>query len=284
MKKVIVIFCLCFGLCAGSGLAHAVPLDVSNAGMEAAGPDEPDTMVLRNLRVGPNFYHGIFRWHPVFNLWYLTGYGMEGSTFKSQDYFPLAVGDTWTYQLSGGGTRTLTVTGSDEICGDSYMRMEDSGGAINWWRNDDTGVWYVRSQNPDGSYLTYCPPINVSAPYVYSGFSKLTPYENAVLRNAAGAQIANFNGYFSYTGNLNETVVAPAGTFANCPRTNLIICNTETSAGTNGVHIDEIWWAEGVGIVKRITGYTEILKGTLLYNAVQVEILESATVGGVSYP
>jgi len=281
MRKLtaILIFCLCLSY--GVDSARAVNLEITSAGMEVTGTN---TMTLHNCQVGSNFYYISFQWHPFLNTWIPTGFGPEYPVFRVQDYFPLEVGNTWTYQLSGGGTRTDTIMGTDEICGKVFLRMESSLGGANWWQNDGAGVWQAKAENPDGSYLVFCPPIQFSAPYVYSGFSKMSPYENVPLMNSDGIQIANIDGYISYTGNRQETVVTPAGTFPDCTRTNLAVSGTETWGGMASVSIYETWYGEGVGVVKSIRSQIDTIGGTIVNSSMSVEILQSATVGGITYP
>ena len=167
MRKLllVIVFCSLFSISAGS--VHAVQLDISSGGVEIVGPD---TMVIRNGEVGPNRYSATFRWNQYSNIWYLIDYGPE-LAFASAEFYPLDVGDTWTYLRTDANgsvtTLTKTVTGTDDICGITCMRLEHSDGHTEWQISDETGVWLVLDREPGLSHKIYCPPVQVSNPFSY---------------------------------------------------------------------------------------------------------------------
>ncbi|RJP17233.1 MAG: hypothetical protein C4520_17170 [Candidatus Abyssobacteria bacterium SURF_5] len=279
MKRLITVVATIAFLALTASPGLSVPLDITSAGMEVTGPT---TFTMHNGLVGPHLYWAAFQWNPLKLAFQMTGsYGVEDPTFKAMEYYPLEVGNTWTYARSGGGTLTITVTGTDEICGVTCMRMENSDGKIDWYVSDDTGVWLVQTQNPDYSYVVFC-PVQICNPYGYIGFSKLTPYEDAPIYMSGGIPIGSMTGYMSYTGNGLETVATPAGTFPDCVRANL--AHSYTTTWHTAVMNDELWFAKGIGLVKNITMTATALDGSLVESFTEVLILESATVGGVSYP
>lgn len=284
MRKAILVFASC--LCQLSTLVYAIPLDITNAGMEVVEPLDPNnpatSFILRNGLVGSDFYWGKFRWNSYRNVFQPTGeYGLEDPTFKASEYYPLHIGDTWTYRCSDGGTLTRTVTGTEEVCGVTCMRLENSDGGAEWWVSDDTGVWLAKTRNPDGSHVVFC-PLRLCNPHPYIGFSKLTPYEDIPIYDPLGTLVGSMTGYFSYTGNTLETVVTPAGTFVDCFRGNLM--HSFSNPWTANILTDEVWFAHGVGPVKQISTEAAAADGSLFSTFTEVLILESATVGGVSYP
>ena len=81
-----------------------------------------------------------------------------------------------------------------------------------------------------------------------------------------------------------ETVSTPAGVFDNCFRSNLVNVNTEAWSGTAEVHTDNLWVAEGVGPVKWTRSNIRTLEGDIVHTYTDILVLQSATVGGVTYP
>ncbi|RJP24183.1 MAG: hypothetical protein C4520_04650 [Candidatus Abyssobacteria bacterium SURF_5] len=260
---------------------HAVPLDLTSAGMEVIAPNQ---FILHNGLLGSKFYWGTFQWNAAENVFAPTGYGLKTPTFATAEYFPLHVGDSWTYSCSDGGTLTATITGTEQICGLTCMRKEWSNGVTDWYINDGSGWWYAKTADSSGQSVTYCPPLMMSPPQLYLGFSSQAPYENLPLRDSGGVQTGNLTGYYSFTGNLLEDVSVPAGTFTDCLRTNRINTLTETWGGGTKTTIYEDWWAKGAGGVKRVLTViwaTADGMSTLTYTLGMR--LETATVGGITY-
>ncbi|RJP23123.1 MAG: hypothetical protein C4520_06835 [Candidatus Abyssobacteria bacterium SURF_5] len=277
MKKAAVtsVALFCFLLAAS---AHAIPINITSSGMEVV---DPASFILHNVLVGPKLYRVDFSWNPSTNLFYPTGYTLEIPAFKAWEYFPLHVGDTWTYRRHDGGIVTVTIAGIDSICGVPCMRREYSTGTKEWWVSDSTGIWLAKVQNPDNSYVLFC-PLKLCNPYTYVGFSKLTPYEDVPIYDPYGTLVGTMTGYFSYTGVAVETVVTPAGTFMDARRCNM--AQSYTNPWTSNMTTDDIWFSPGVGIVKIMSNDVASSGGIMTYSYSEVLLLESATVGGVSYP
>jgi len=99
--------------------------------------------------------------------------GAAFTAVAQPDYFPLHVGNQWVYRGSGtrGGTAlAIEITGTAELEGRTYWRLEGFPGGGYWVRKDDTGamlaydadrkqesVWYAFQAQEQQVYTTAVP-------------------------------------------------------------------------------------------------------------------------------
>lgn len=252
MKKSTLVVVFCLFLMAAPALAVAgVPMSVdgSSGGVEVTAPDE---FIFHNLFFGSTYNYGVFKWHPKKQVWYPTDYALEEPTFNTQEYYPLDEGDSWTYQASDGGTLVLTVTGTEEICGQQSIRLDSSSGAVTYWINDETGAWMTRYVNPTTDYTDFCPPMKIAPPQLYLGTQSLHAFYDAAYLYPPGIPLGTIDGWSHYVVKGLEDVTVPAGTFTDCVRATFVFSYTEPDQGQYAVRTEEAWYAQGIGVVKRI--------------------------------
>jgi hypothetical protein len=249
MKKSTLIVVLCLFLLAVPASAFAVSIDTSAGGAEFI---EPGTMIIHNVLIGTEYYYLTFKWGPLLNIWYPVEYGAEEPTFTTQEYYPMEPGDSWTYLSSGGGTLTLTITGTEEICGVPCIRQDSTSGAVTYWINDETGVWMTRYVNPTTDYTDFCPPMKIAPPQLYPGSQSLNAFYDAAYLYPPGIPLGTLDGWSNFVAKAVEDITVPAGTFTECLRSTFIFSYTEPDQNQYAVRTEEAWYAQGVGIVKRI--------------------------------
>jgi len=181
------------------------------------------------------------------------------------DYFPLGEGDTWTYN-SDWGAYTKTVSGTEEIWGETCIRVVFDEGTVEWYQTDSDGVRFWGSQSPGEPQLTVNPPL-FTPNGLYPGdeaASDTTLYLDGVPQGQLVAT-GRFVGF--------EDVTVPAGTFVNCLK---LEGQIDAPPGYEEMEEPEyIWYALGVGVVKTDSrplggdSWRELL---------------SATIGGTPYP
>ncbi|GAB4345032.1 MAG: hypothetical protein Kow0099_24940 [Candidatus Abyssubacteria bacterium] len=274
MKATTVLAIVLFCLLPFSPFVHAVPLDVSSGGVEISGPAE---ITVHNGLIGSNYYSGVFNWNPRLNVWIPTGYGSELFTFRASEYYPLDQGRSWTYTLSSGGTLTLAVNGTDQICDLPCIRLEASDGSVTNWISDDTGIWMTRYANPDGSRTLWCPPMKVTPPQLYLGTQSLYPFTDAPF-GMEGYQFGSHDGWSSFVVKGIEDLTVPAGVFTDCLRATFVYNYTDTWSGMVGLRTEEIWFAQGVGMVKRIKTEVAALDSGIFGSAIEIYLLQSYSV------
>lgn len=251
MKTITLTSCICLVLLLGAGVALAgvpMPVDGSSGGVEVTAPDE---FIFHNLFFGSTYNYGVFKWDPRKHVWYPTYYGLEDPTFNTQEYYPFDVGRSWTYSLSSGGSNTLTITGTEEICGQTCFRQDSSGGGVSYWINDEAGVSMTKMVNADGSYTDFCPPLKLSPPQLYLGMLSLHPFYDAPYFYAPGVPAGTLDGWSHFVCKGLEDVTVPAGIFPDCIRNTFIFSYTATD-GSYAVRTEETWHAQGIGVVKRV--------------------------------
>jgi hypothetical protein len=207
-------------------------------------------------------------------MWYLTDYALEEPTFSAQVYYPLEEGSSWTYATSDGGQHTMTVAGTEEICGETCIRLSSSDGTVTFWINDETGIWMSRYVNPDGTYTDFCPPIKIAPPQLYLGTQSLYPFYDQTYFYPPNIPIGTLDGWSHFVAKGLEEVTVPAGTFADCIRATYIFSYTSTD-GSYAVRTEETWYAEGVGIVKRVQTAAYGLGGYIFYTVAKSYDLQS---------
>ena len=186
------------------------------------------------------------------------------------------MGRSWTYVLSTGGTYTLAVTGTEEICGQICFRQDSSDGGISYWINDETGVWTTRMVNPDGSYTDFCPPMKMSPPQLYLGTQSLHAFYDAPYFYAPGVPAGTLDGWSSFVVKGIEDVTVPAGTFLDCGRNTFVFSYT-SSDGRYAVRTEETWHAQGIGVVKRVQVSAYGMGGYIYHSDIQCYDLVSYT-------
>lgn len=267
-----IICCIC--LFSAPLAAGAVQVDISSGGVEVTGPN---TMTLHNAFVKSSYYYGLFKWNPTRNIWSLIGSGLEDPTFSSREYYPLEQGMEWTYQLSGGGTLTLTVNGTDDICGVTCIRLEGSDGSVTDWLNDETGVSMARFLNGYGYSTTWCPPMKIAPPQMYVGSQSLNQFSDAAFKDYSGNTIGLHSGWSSFVVKGLEDVTVPAGTFTDCLRTTYVYSFTDTLSGMYGYRTEEAWYAQNVGIARRVSTDLGIMGGAIISSIIETFQLSSFT-------
>jgi hypothetical protein len=253
-----------------AGLAGAVPINMSDSGMEVIGPSK---IILHNVSAASGFYSVTFQWNAGANIWSPTSYKAEFPSFDAQKYFPLTQGSAWTYTSSAGGTLTVTINGTETVCGVPTVRMEASDGSRICWISDDSGIYMAKYDFPEGYYNSWCPPMKVSPGQNYLGTNILVPFYDAEIGTAFGV-FATMDGWAQFALKGIEDVTVPAGTFRNCFRATLIFSFT-VSDGSFGVRTEEAWYARGVGFVKRLNATTSSFGGAISENSAELFELQS---------
>jgi hypothetical protein len=207
------------------------------------------------------------------------------TTYNMVDYFPLGLGDSWTYEEEFGGFYTRTVTGTETVNGTEAYKMEEIGDLYTLFTNDSNGLRRHKTYTIDnGSWRMdiFDPPLFYSAAVFSVGDSH--PY-NSTVSYSDGEGLFD-TGTISGTSSVEgiEDVVVPAGAFEDCLRVK-ITENYALSGGSLSFTTDfTIWLAKGVGIVKDIGSETISVFGVPLGTFSWDEKLASATVGGISHP
>ena len=252
-------------------------IDASDAGTEVL---SPNTVKFHNLYHPGSSTHlyGVFRWSPWLNIWYPTEFGQEEPIFRASEFWPVAEGNSWTYANSYGGTFTLTVSGTEDICGQPSLRLLDSGGTTTYWISDDTGFWMTRYVNADGTYTDYCPAMKIAPATAYLGSQSLHPFFDAPSRLPTGEVYGISDGWSQFVVKGLETVTVPAGTYENCVRATFNYSYTNTADNSFGVRTEETWHAPGIGFVKRVKMEAYGWDGMIFYSSSDVHSLVSYTV------
>jgi hypothetical protein len=270
---------LCILIIFAPAASWAISIDASNAGVEVTAPNE---VIFHNLlkNADGTYLYGVFRWSPLLNIWYPIEAGPEEPTFKTYHYWPMAQGNSWTYTMAYqgipyGGTYTLTVDGTADICGQPSLVLLDTGGTVTYWINDETGVWMTRYMNPDGTYTDYCPAMKIAPAQIYPGSQSFNPSDGTFYLPGGSGTL---RGWSIFVVKGLEDVTVPAGTFPNCLRATFNYSYTNLSDGSFGVRTEETWHAAGVGIVKRVNAETYGWDGMIFFSKNRVDSLISYTV------
>jgi len=183
-------------------------------------------------------------------LMFITLIGMSLEVVRAQtatDYYPMNLGDKWTYQIDyisseGNFKQEITeFTGIDLIGGKEYFRLQQKlvkedlteSAWYSWLRQESSGIYLgaFGSTADINSATTYDPP--------FLNFSNVIISENRWEFFAP-----EMGGHFQYTiKSVSETVQVPAGTFNNCLKIVLII--TDGSGDTT--QISNIYYARKIG-------------------------------------
>jgi hypothetical protein len=76
-----------------------------------------------------------------------------------ETYFPLQVGNSWTYVGEGGSTKRFTIVGTQEIEGNTYYRFDDCYQACGFpgWHSEGGVDLLFRHDTESSKVLQYCP-------------------------------------------------------------------------------------------------------------------------------
>jgi hypothetical protein len=206
------------------------------------------------------------------------------TTYNMADYFPLGLGDTWTYEEEFGGFFTKTVSGTETINGTIAQKMDEMGAAYTLFTNDSNGLRrYKTFTTEDGSWrMDIFDPSIIYSPAAFSVGNSQT--FNSTVSYSDGEGLLD-SGTITGTSTVEgiETAVVPAGTFEDCLRVK-ITENYALSGGSLSFTSDyTLWLAKGVGIVRDTGSETISVFGVPIGTFTWDEKLASATIGGVSY-
>jgi hypothetical protein len=254
--------------------AAPVSLDASVAGVEFIGPG---TMIMHNVLIESEYCAVMFQWSWPRSVWIPIDYSPEEPTFNTAEYYPLNVGDSWTYVTSNGGSVVLTITDTEEICGQQCVRLTSSSGGASYWYSDETGVWMTRYVNPTTDYTDFCPPMKLTPPQLYIGLQSLHPFYDAGYFYPPDIPWGSIDGWSNFIVKGIEDITVPAGTFPDCVRATFIFSYTEPVQGQYAVRTEESWFAKDVGIVKRIASEVYCQGGYIFHSEIQsIELVSSS--------
>jgi hypothetical protein len=181
------------------------------------------------------------------------------TAIRVSQYMPLKLGNQWVFSETSNGApqvRTETVTGTKVVSGatTTIVRSTWAGSTSSsrvFWRSWAGGFGMYGDADASDT-RTYVPPVIIADPLPlnYTGTVQTS------IQHTNGAFVQPIKVTYVYTG--LETVTAPAGPFASCPR-----LECKLWLGTTQVGSMTMWLAAGVGIVKAKdtspTGTTERL-------------------------
>ena len=190
---------------------------------------------------------------------------MPPQPYNITDYFPLDQGDTWLCTDPGGDMYTKAVSGTEEIGGQVYTCVSQSGlphydGYVEYLRAAPDGLrlggFHEDWLEPVPGTVTFDPPW-----YLPNGLDPgdVVTQSMTVFRDGSPAGEAEFT--LTFVGRASAAV--HTGTFLECMR----VVISQDWPGAEDDDTSSLWLAKGVGLVKE--------DGHELF---------SATVGGVRYP
>jgi DUF3108-like len=217
----------------------------------------------------------------------LTNFGTNGATcaqddvqngiYRSCNYSPLDVGDTWIYDLNGF-RKSVTVSS------ESHTFSGGTGVRVNYWADPcvPQDIFEAQGQNgieafgvydrDKGTYIDFSSefsnPLLILMPQV------LTIGDSWTDVGSSSSVTFRFIGV--------EDVIVPAGTFPSCLKIQADIVDSG-----KGSYTTVFWYAKNVGIVKVLRtiespqGYQGCIIVTPEYPSME---LLSATINGVTYP
>ena len=155
--------------------------------------------------------------------------GRKFAIFSVVDYFPLAVGSSWTYRRTEGDGEpydtTIDVTETVETNGRTYFRLSER------------GPWKFTDYRIDGNDV-----------YALSGAEEVVFLRFGVIPGTEWESGLEGNVYprrGTFIG--DETVVTPAGTFENCAR-----FSSKITYSADSYDSYELWYSHDVGLVKSV--------------------------------
>ncbi len=174
-------------------------------------------------------------------------------------YLPLATGNQWTYQVSGG-TSSVTVGAPVSINGNSAYPLNHSDGNIIYYTNDANGLRIHGQYAPNGLYFSnlgyvsytvyYTPPIRLAPASVEFGYSvTFSGTARATVSGGLGTYTLSYSG----SGQLPfaEDISAPYGTYSTAK----LAYNYTVSGNAAGYQVNvpisaTDWLAEHVGVLQ----------------------------------
>lgn len=192
-----------------------------------------------------------------------------------ETYWPMHPGDTWTYQIAGGGTQTNSVSTTPEVVNGVSTTRFNYGNSYDCYSLDSEGLWIHKSSS-GSNYLINSPPTQISP-------RQLAVSDHLISDMAGSAVIGGgsfpLDGEFMIAVSSFETVTVPAGTFVNCLKFVRSSYKKITDGGGNIIYIDSYvdvsWSAPDVGMIKQF-------RKSLDSGTWDVELI-TATVDGVTY-
>ena len=185
---------------------------------------------------------GIFLLAPV-------GYGKKTKTTKA-DYFPLRVGDSWTYRNTEAGGYTWKVLNEEQHEGEAVRYIVEvlSGAKIlNTFSKTDGWVLFHQESYPEheGLQATYDPPKQyLPNPLVVGQKWESSGKDPTQMEHRESSRVVGV-----------ETVTVPAGKF----RAMKVVSEI---ANGGALMTKTSWYADGVGLIK-----TETVGGQLKYGS-----------------
>ncbi len=198
--------------------------------------------------------------------------GKPNDETPTLDYFPLAVGTTWTYLVTAGaGTKDKTTTVEayedigDEKTGVVAYRIHTdkvSGETVSWQSVNGSVLERHREQSIDGGQITrdeYYDPfklrLNEADDHTALGMTWVESYTETATDFAAGSPVGTSSSTKAEQWSVeavDANITVPAGTF-DC----LQLRRASLSGGSTKIY----WFAKGVGKIKEVgDGQTEELK------------------------
>jgi streptogramin lyase len=161
------------------------------------------------------------------------------------NYFPLNSGNSWTYEISGAGSITLTVApGVTNINGIDTKLIQSSDGSGTYYTNDSNGIREHRQYDPSPPPLTitFQPPIKIADTQSMLGVPLTTcgTASGDIDGSSFSLPYCNFSTIQGF-----EKVTVPGGVF------NTIRIRSEISVEGDSF-IDTNWVGYRVGVVKEV--------------------------------
>lgn len=205
--------------------------------------------------------------------------------YDVSDYFPLGLGDTWTYLKNDIAYETDTVSGTETIDSVVATKVEADDGYYLLWTLDSNGLrrykmydvyssggWEQEIYDPPITFL----PAEVSIGTVYP-YSTTLYYSDSEGFSTTGTA----SGSMSVVG--LESVTVPAGAFVDCVKIGIIENYTYSGSFYSETNKGTLWVAKGVGYVRLTMTEIDFENGEPVQIDTNDYKLLSATVGGVNY-
>lgn len=173
------------------------------------------------------------------------------SATDSQWPYPFDEGRWWTYELPDGGSFTLTVNGTETVCGKKCIRIEGSDGSKYYWFIDDSGIYQTRIVQSGGIIMTFCPPqALVSRNPTPSSEACIKPFDAALRMQDGTSHKERIKGWSLEVMDGVTDVTVPAGTFKDCLQVTSIGRINGALGNLGETTTQVIWICPDIGIVK----------------------------------
>lgn len=177
---------------------------------------------------------------------------LAGRTFMARDYYPLAPGTAWTYDIRDGADVeqvTVRVAGALDFEDRPAFQVMFGDQAYKLLGYDESGLVKYKEFD-DGEEEIYA-PVGMILPDLTYGQAR-TFHPAYSMRSPHTPEPVRANAEMSFWVEAVETVRVPAGTFPESMRIGYYD-RWEEQDGSYDISRGRIWFAKGVGIVK-ITG------------------------------